>query len=71
MMLQKMTFFAIEAQDLQEVGVMKKHLGFNPAKVAELTRELTLSAEAEILIVDLLLVKIQQQYENGLLKISV
>jgi hypothetical protein len=38
----------VTAEDLEEVGLKRKRLVFEPAKVNELTKGLTTNAEAEI-----------------------
>ena len=46
MMLQRMTFSTVGAEDLKKAGVMRKLLIFEPAKLTELTKGLTEDAEA-------------------------
>ena len=48
MILQRVTFSTVAAEDLKKAGVTRKRLIFEPAKIAELTKGLTKSAEAEI-----------------------
>lgn len=43
MMLQRVTFLTVAAEDLKKAGVTRKRLAFEPAKVTELTKELTVS----------------------------
>ena len=47
-MLQRVTLSTVAAEDLRKAGVTRKRLAFEPAKVTELTKELTPNAEAEI-----------------------
>ncbi|KIL57920.1 hypothetical protein M378DRAFT_171229 [Amanita muscaria Koide BX008] len=42
------SFSMVTAEDLKKVGVTRKRLSFEPAKVTELTEDLTTNAEAEI-----------------------
>lgn len=44
-----MTFSTVRSEDLKIVGVVRKRLVFEPAKVIELSKVLPTSAEAEIL----------------------
>lgn len=49
MILQRMTFSTITSEDLKQAGIQWKHLIFAPAKVSELTSELTTKVEVEIM----------------------
>ena len=44
-----MTFSTITSEDLKQAGIQWKHLIFAPAKVSELTSELTTKVEVEIM----------------------
>jgi len=46
--VQRVTFSTVAAEDLKKAGVTRKHLAFEPAKVTKLTKGLTKNAEAEI-----------------------
>ena len=48
-----MTFSTVKQEDLENAGVERKRLYFEPAKVAELTKDLTTNNATEAQIVDL------------------
>jgi hypothetical protein len=65
----RVTFSTVAAEDLKKAGVTRKRLIFEPAKVTELTKGLTASAEAEIVDVHSRIKKIyarvNMDYEPG------